>query len=95
MSFLPPPLFAALLGALAGAAEGFVLAIVIATSQQRRGYKSAPAFLAQMLFGSLSGAIVAALATRWLAPLGAAGIGALAWPCFLGAIALVLALSKR
>ncbi|MDC0747167.1 hypothetical protein [Polyangium mundeleinium] len=83
------PIFAALLGALAGALEGFVLAVLVAPYQQRRGVKSAPAIPAHLLCGSFSGGITAGIAGLWLPFRMAVGAGAAAWPLVFAILWLV------
>lgn len=95
MGPLPLPLGAALLGGLAGAVEGFVLAIVVAAMQRRSGAKSAPAFPGQMVMGAALGALAAGIAAVWLGPGAAVGVGALAWPLALLLLALALRWSDR
>ncbi|MDI1451974.1 hypothetical protein [Polyangium sp. 6x1] len=80
------PFLAALFGALAGAALGFVIAVVVAPYQQRRGVKASPAIPAHLVCGSFFGGITAGIAGIWLPTRWAVGAGAAAWPLVFGVL---------
>jgi len=88
-------LFCGLFGALSGLVSGFLLANIVCAAQRRRGFKSAPAYFAQMLFGALVSSVGAAIASRFFAPTSAVLVGAAAWPLVFLAIASLAGLTSR
>jgi hypothetical protein len=94
-SLVATPWLGALLGGLAGVLGGFVLAVAIASIQQRRGFKTAPSIGPHAVLGGLVGNVAGAFGAWRLGLWGPVMVGLVGWPLIVGLIGVGISVSGR